>query len=81
MDLLVRATFKVVPFQLAMPSIFWFVFSGWSSLSVSRLVVFHRDPKSNGETKPCYSWVSRDVISAAQISVRQIGVPRGVKFM
>ena len=28
-----------------------------------------------------YSWVSRDVTSSAQISVRHVGVPRGVKFM
>ena len=26
--------------------VFWFVFSGWSSLSVPRLVIFHWDPKS-----------------------------------
>ena len=37
-NLLVRDAFKVVPLQLAMSS-FWFVFYGWSSLSVSRLVV------------------------------------------
>ena len=33
---------------------FWFAFSGWSSLSVPRLVIFHWDPKSNGETKRVY---------------------------
>ena len=38
-NLLVRDAFKVVPLQLAMSSKFWFVFYGWSSLSVSRLVV------------------------------------------
>ena len=51
MDLLVRAAFKEVPLELAMPSIFWFVLAGWSYLSVLRLVMFHWDPKSNGETK------------------------------
>ena len=40
-NLLVRDAFKVVPLELAMPSNFWFVFYGWSYLSVSRLVVFH----------------------------------------
>ena len=54
MDLLVRVAFKVVPLKLAMPSIFWFVFSGWSSLSVSRLVIFHWNPKPKGETKRVY---------------------------
>ena len=53
-ELLVRAAFKVVPFELAMPGIFWFAFSGWSSLSVSRLVIFHWDPKPKGETKRVY---------------------------
>ena len=48
-DLLVRAAFKVIPLELAMSS-FWFVFSGGSSLSVPRLVIFHWDPKSNEET-------------------------------
>ena len=37
-NLLVRDAFKVVALQLAMSSNFWFVFYGWSSLSV-RLVV------------------------------------------
>jgi len=54
MDLLVRAAFKVVPLELAMPNIFWFVFSEWSPLNVSRLIIFHWDPKSHRETKPCY---------------------------
>ena len=54
MDLLVRAAFKVVSLELAMPSIFWFVFAEWSSLSVSRLVIFHWDPKPNRETKRLY---------------------------
>ena len=40
-NLLVLDAFKVVPLELAMHCIFWFVFYGWSSLSVSRLVVFH----------------------------------------
>ena len=53
-NLLVRDAFKVVPLELAMSSFFWFVFSGWSSLSVSRLVIFHWDSKSNGETKRVY---------------------------
>ena len=38
-NLLVRDAFKVVPLELAMSN-FWFVFSGWSSLSVPRLVIF-----------------------------------------
>ena len=38
-NLLVRDAFKVVPLKFAMPGNFWFVFYGWSSLSVSRLVV------------------------------------------
>ena len=54
MDLLVRGAFKVVSLELTMPSIFWFVFAEWSSLSVLRLVIFHWDPKSNGETKRVY---------------------------
>ena len=29
----------------------------WSSLSESRLVIFHWDPKSNGETKRVYHLV------------------------
>ena len=49
-----RDAFKVVPLELAMPTIFWFVFYGWSFLSVPRLVVFHWDPKSDRATKPCY---------------------------
>ena len=53
-NLLVRDAFKVVPLELAMPRNFWFVFYGWSSLSVSRLVVFQWDPKSDRATKPCY---------------------------
>ena len=53
-NLLVRDAFKVVPLELAMSSVFWFIFSGWSSLSVSRLVVFHWDSKSHGETKCVY---------------------------
>ena len=52
-NLLVRDAFKVVPLELAMSS-FWFVFSGWSSSSVSRLVIFHCDPKSDRATKRCY---------------------------
>jgi len=43
MDLLVRAAFKVVPIELAMSGSFWFAFSGWSSFSVSRLVIFRWD--------------------------------------
>ena len=39
MDLLIRAAVKVVPLEWAMSRTFWFVFSGWSFLSVSRLVV------------------------------------------
>ena len=42
-NLLVRDAFEVVPLELAMPSNFWFVFYGWCSLSVSRLLVFHWD--------------------------------------
>ena len=38
-NLLEPDAFKVVPLEFAMPSNFWFVFYGWSSLSVSRLVV------------------------------------------
>ena len=38
-NLLVRDAFKVVPLELAMSGNFWFVFHGWSSLSVSRPVV------------------------------------------
>ena len=53
-NLLVRDAFKVVPLEFAMPSNFWFVFYGWSSLSVSRLAVFQWDPKSDRATKPCY---------------------------
>ena len=52
-NLLVRAALKVAPLELAMSS-FWFVFSGWSSLSVPRLVIFHWDQKSNEETKRVY---------------------------
>ena len=33
--LLIRAAVKVVPLELAMSRIFWFVFPGWSFLSVS----------------------------------------------
>ena len=51
-NLLVRDAFKVIPLELAMSS--FLVFSGWSSLSVPRLVIFHWDPKSNGETKRVY---------------------------
>ena len=40
-NLLVRDAFKVVPLELAMSINFWLVFYGWSSLSVSRLVIFH----------------------------------------
>ena len=46
MDLLVRAAFKVVPLELIVSSIFWFVFYRWSSLSVSRLVLIQRNSKS-----------------------------------
>ena len=53
-NLLVRDAFKVVPLELAMSVFFWFVFSGWSSLSVRRLVIFQYDPKSDGATKPYY---------------------------
>ena len=53
-NLLVRDAFKVVPLELAMSIVFWFVFSGRSSVSVPRLVIFHCDPKSNGATKRCY---------------------------
>ena len=52
-NLLVRDAFKVVPLELAM-SRFWFVFSGWSSLSVPHLVIFQYDPKSDRATKRCY---------------------------
>ena len=52
-NLLVRGAFKVVPLELAMSS-FWFVFSGWPSLSVPRLVIFQYDPKSDRATKPWY---------------------------
>ena len=52
-NLLVHDAFKVVPLELAM-SRFWFVFSGWSSLSVPRLVIFQYDPKSDRATKRCY---------------------------
>ena len=40
-NLLVRDAFKVVPLQLAMSSNFWFIFYGWSSLSVSRLLYYN----------------------------------------
>ena len=53
-NLLVRDAFKVVPLQLAMSSEFWFVFYGWSSLSVSRLVVLQCDPKSDRAMEPYY---------------------------
>ena len=53
-NLLVRDAFKVVPLQLTMPSNFWFVFYGWSSLSVSRLVVLQCDAKSDRAMKPYY---------------------------
>ena len=53
-NLLVRDAFKVVPLELVMSSFFRFVFSGWSSLSVSSLEIFHWDSKSNGETKRVY---------------------------
>ena len=52
---MVRDAFKVVPLELAMSGlIYWFVFSGWSSLSVPRLVIFQYDPKSDRATKRCY---------------------------
>ena len=53
-NLLVRDAFKVVPLELAISSFLWFAFSGWSSLSVPRLVIFRWDSKSNGETKRVY---------------------------
>jgi len=53
-NLLVRDAFKVVPLELAMSSFLGFVFSGLSSLSVPRLVIFHYDPKSDRATKLCY---------------------------
>ena len=54
-NLQVRDAFKVIPLELAMSSfLVQFVSSGWSSLSVPRLVIFHWDPKSNGETKRVY---------------------------
>ena len=56
-NLLVRAAFKVVPLEFSMCSTFLGVLSGWSSLSESRLVIFHRVPKSNGETKRVYHLV------------------------
>ena len=40
MDLLVRATCKVVPLESLLSSTFWYVYERWSSLSVSRLVLF-----------------------------------------
>ena len=43
-------------------SSFWFVFSGGSSLSVPRLVIFHWDPKSNGETKRVYLLVINESV-------------------
>ena len=46
-NLLLRATCVVVPLELVV----YFLLSVWSSLSKSRLVIFHWDPKSNGETK------------------------------
>ena len=49
-NLLVRNAFKVVPLELAC-LLFWFVFSGWSSVSVPRLVIFQYDPKSDRATK------------------------------
>ena len=52
-NLLVRDAFKVVSLELAMSG-FWFVFSGWSSLSVPRLVIFQYDPKSDRARKRCY---------------------------
>ena len=43
-------------------SSFWFVFSGGSSLSVPRLVIFHWDPNSNGETKRVYLLVINESV-------------------
>ena len=51
-NLLVRDAFEVVPLELAVSGDFWFVFHGWSSLSVSRPVVLRWDPKSDGATTP-----------------------------
>ena len=53
-NLLVRDALKVVALELAVLSNIWFVFDRWSSLSVSRLVVFQWDLKSDRATKPCY---------------------------
>ena len=49
MGLLVSAAFKVVLLELATSSIFffWAAFSGWSSLSVSRLVLIPCNLKSD----------------------------------
>ena len=68
-NLLARDAFKVVPLELAASSFFWFVFSGWSSLSVPRLVIFHLDPKSNGETKRVYLLV---ITKSVKVVVRYI---------
>ena len=43
----VSLTNLVVPLELVV----YFLLNVWSSLSESRLVIFHWDPKSNGETK------------------------------
>ena len=74
-NLLVRAALRVVPLELAMSSIFWFVFSGWSSLNESRLLIFHWDPKSIGETKRVYhliiyNFVKLDVESFSELGLR-----------
>ena len=52
-NLLVRDAFKVVPLELAM-STFLVCLSGWSSVSIPRLVIFQYDPKSDRATKRCY---------------------------
>ena len=44
-------------------------FSGWSSLSVPRLVIFHWDPKSNGETKRVHLLV---INKSVKVVVRDI---------
>ena len=56
-NLLVRATCVVVSLKLVVSSIFWYVYDSWSSLSVSRLVLFRWDPKSNWQTKREYHLV------------------------
>ena len=67
-DLLVRAAFKVIPLEWPC-LVFGLSFLGGSSLSVPRLVIFHWDPKSNGETKLAYLLV---INKSVKVVVRYI---------